>query len=238
VVSLDEALADHRLRPVHETIGRLLVAMTDEEIAARRTELLAAAGMERRSTTTPTTHRRRATDGLSTRPLASVRALHEITDPVARAAVRFRPLDRATFESLRIATALRAAGFEPAAIERTGVALELAHPRTTPDAAALAASWLADPAVRAFLQVHEWDGVEWLVRERWIALVRLADALDRASGAKRSSPAIARLTPAAEAAGDRVDSIVPNLRPGSPRKPGSAARSTTRSKTGSKTRST
>ena len=33
VPSLDEALADHRLRPVHEAVGRLLVAMTDEEIA-------------------------------------------------------------------------------------------------------------------------------------------------------------------------------------------------------------
>jgi hypothetical protein len=98
---------------------------------------------------------------------------------------------------------------EPAAIQRTRLGLELPHPLTVPDPAALAAAWLADPDVRSFLQVHEWDGGEWLVRERWLTLVRLADALDRASGAKRSSPAIARLLPAAEIAGDRVDRIVP-----------------------------
>ena len=109
---------------------------------------------------------------------------------------------------MRVATALRSAGLDAAAIERTRIALELAHPLTTPGAAALAASWLADPDVRVFLQVHDWDGVEWLVRERWVTLVKLADALDRASGAKRASPAIARLLPAAEIAGDRVDSIV------------------------------
>jgi hypothetical protein len=92
-------------------------------------------------------------------------------------------------------------------IERTRLALELPHPVTTPDPAALVAAWFADPDVRAFLQVHEWDGVEWLVRDRWLTLVDLADALDRASGAKRSAPAIARLRPAAEAAGDRVDAL-------------------------------
>jgi hypothetical protein len=246
VASLDEALADHRLRPVHEAVGRLLVAMTDDDIAARRAELAAVAGIPPGSTRPPTgtqTPRARAARASAARAAAVMDAPADVRsdssrgvdiDPAARAALRLRPLDRATFDSLRIATALRAAGFEAGAIDRTGVALELAHPRTTPDAAALAASWLADPAVRAFLQVHEWDGVEWLVRERWVALVRLADALDRASGAKRSSPAIARLLPAAEAAGDRVDTIVTNLRPGSPRQPGSPARS----KTPSKTRST
>jgi hypothetical protein len=243
VASLDEALADHRLRPVHEAVGRLLVAMTDDDIAARRAELATVAGIRLGSGQPPTgtqTGRAKAARASAARAAAVMDAPPDVRsdssravdiDPAARAAVRLRPLDRATFDSLRIATALRAAGLDPGALERTGVALELAHPRTTSDAAALAASWLADPAVRAFLQVHEWDGVEWLVRERWVALVRLADALDRASGAKRSSPAIARLLPAAEAAGDRVDSIVPNLRPGSPRKPRSPARSKTRSKT-------
>jgi hypothetical protein len=236
VVSLDEALADHRLRPVHEAIGRLLVARTDDDIATRRAELAAVAGIPLRSARPAAatgTVRARAARARAVRVDAPAGTLAEVpaagsragdVDPAARAAIRLRPLDRATFDSNRIATALRVAGFDAGAIERTRVALELAHPRTTPDAAALAASWLADPAVRDFLQVHEWEGVEWLVRERWVALVRLADALDRASGAQRSSPAIAGLLPAAEAAGDRVDRIVPaarsaSKRPAQPRRP-------------------
>jgi hypothetical protein len=192
VPSLDEALADHRLRPVHATVGRVLVAMTPDDLAARQAELATAIGLPRRPAGSAAAPATQAGD----------------VDPAARAAVRLRPLDRATFDALRVGTALRAAGLDAGAIERTRVALALPHPRTTPDPAVVATSWLADPDVRAFLQVHEWDGVEWLVRERWLALVRLAAALDRASGAKRSSPAIARLLPAAESAGDRVDRIV------------------------------
>jgi hypothetical protein len=137
-----------------------------------------------------------------------VPAVHDAVDPAARAAVRLRPLDRATFDRMRLASALQLAGLDTMTIERTRIALELPHPRTMPDAASLAASWLADPDVRAFIQVHVWDGVEWLVRERWVTLVQLADALDVASGSKGSSPAIARLRRAAEAAEDRVDGIV------------------------------
>jgi hypothetical protein len=211
VASLDDALADYRLRPVHAAIRRLLVAMTDEEIATRRSDLLGAAGLERRSTTAPTRHRRRATDASPTGRIAAVPAVHAALDPAARAAVRLRPLDRVAFDRLRLSTALRAAGFDTGAIERTRVALGLPHPRTTPDAAALAAAWLADPDVRASVQVHEWDGVEWLVRERWHALVALADALDQAVGAVRTSPAIARLRSAADRAQDRVDAIAPAL---------------------------
>ncbi len=204
VPSLDDALADHRLRPVHAAVGRLLVAMTPGDVAARRAELAAAAGLE------PLPRPVRRT-GTTRAPAAAARAAD--VDPAARAAVRLRPLPRRAFDELRLSTALRAAGLDPAAIERTRVALELPHPRTTADAATLAAAWLADPDVRAFLQVHEWDGVEWLVRERWLALVHLADALDRATGATRRSPAIGRLLPAAEAALDRVDAIAAGLAP-------------------------
>ncbi|HEX2756289.1 MAG TPA: alpha-amylase family glycosyl hydrolase, partial [Candidatus Limnocylindrales bacterium] len=196
--SLDEALADHRLRPVHATVGRLLGAMTPDDVAGRRDELLAAAGLP----PAPTRHPEAASRATAGKPVQPVGI-----DPAARAAVRLAPLDRARFDDLRVGVALRAAGFDQEAIERTRVALGLATPSAVPAAAALVTAWLADPAVRAFLQVHEWDGAEWLVRERWVALVRLADQLDRALGAKRTSPAIARLLPAAEAALDRVDAI-------------------------------
>jgi glycosidase len=202
VPSLDEALADHRLRPVHSIVGRVLVAMTPEDLTARRAELAGAAGLPLASVTP-------ATAVAVPEPAVPVKAAD--LDPAARAALRLRPLARLAFDELRISTALRAAGLDSGAIERTRVALELAHPRTTADPTALATGWLADPEVRVFLQVHEWDGVEWLVRERWVALVRLADALDWASGARRTSPAIAQLLPAAERAGDRVDGIVASL---------------------------
>ena len=211
VPSLDEALADHRLRPVHAIVGRLLVAMSDDEIAARRAELAASIGIDPQAGgRRPRGRRAQArTDASATPP-----AVHDgAIDPAARAAVRLRPIDRATFATLRLATALRTAGLDPETIEQARVALELAHPRTTPDPVAVAVAWLTDPDARAFLQVHEWDGAEWLVRERWVALVELAEALDRASGAQRTSPAIGRLRPAAETAGDRVDAIVTAVAP-------------------------
>ena len=206
VPSLDEALADHRLRPAHAAVGRLLFALTADDIEMRRAELATILGIPSGLTESAT-----RTANPTASPPSDI-------DPAARAAVRLRPLDRAAFDSRRIETALRSAGLDAATIERTRTALELRHPRTMSGAEALAASWLADPDVRAFLQVHEWDGVEWLVRERWVTLVQLADALDRASGAKRSSPAIARLRPAAARASDRVDGIVAALTAGPARR--------------------
>ncbi|MEO5940851.1 MAG: alpha-amylase family glycosyl hydrolase, partial [Candidatus Limnocylindrales bacterium] len=206
VPSLDEALADLRLRPVHATVGRLLVAMSDAEIAARRAELLAAAGVEPVAAAGAAPAARPASG--PDRATGAEPLPHGGLDPAARAALRLRPVDRASFDRLRLGTALRGAGIDPAAIERVRLALELDHPRTVADAAALAVAWLADPDVRAFLQVHEWDGAEWLVHERWLALVDLGEALDRAGGVQRTSPVSARLRRAAELAGDRVDAIV------------------------------
>ena len=81
------------------------------------------------------------------------------------------------------------------------------HPADMPDPGALAESWLADPDVRAFIGVHDWNGAEWLDAERWRELLELAAELDRAVGRKRASPAIAKLRTAAEAAGYRVDRL-------------------------------
>jgi hypothetical protein len=61
--------------------------------------------------------------------------------------------------------------------------------------------------VRAFLEVHEWEGRTYLNRKRWLDLVTLAGALDRAGGARRASPALGRLRTAAERAGDDVDRL-------------------------------
>jgi hypothetical protein len=197
VLSLDDALADHRLRPVHAAIGRLLVAMTGEEIVAARTGLGSIAGVPLPSQ--------------ASKPPSGRRAARRATDPAARAVDRLRPLTRARFDELRIGTPLRLAGLAADAIDRVRVGLELPTPSTIGDPSALAERWLSDPDVRAFLQVHEWDGVEWLVRDRWVALVDLAVGFDELAGSAVPAAATRRLRTAAEAAVDRVDAIVPAL---------------------------
>ena len=89
----------------------------------------------------------------------------------------------------------------------TRLAVGLPHPAVVRDAATLARRWLDDPDVRAFLEVHDWEGRTYLSRERWLDLVALAGALDRAAGARRASPALGRLRTAAERAGDDVDRL-------------------------------
>ncbi|HET9346741.1 MAG TPA: alpha-amylase family glycosyl hydrolase [Candidatus Limnocylindrales bacterium] len=155
VSSLDDALADLRLRPLHDRVAAA-IATTDPAAAA-----VALAGV---------------VDGL----------------------------DRAHFDELRLATPLRRAGFDDDAVAAARVAIGLPHPAMAPDAAALVEAWLGDPDVRAFLEVHDWEGETYLDGDRWAELVGLAASLDRASGARRASPAIGRLRAAAEAAGYRV----------------------------------
>ena len=50
-------------------------------------------------------------------------------------------------------------------IRRARIAIELAHPLEVGSPARLAGAWLADPDVRSFLGVNQWDGAEWLNRE-------------------------------------------------------------------------
>jgi hypothetical protein len=162
VSSLDDALADLRLRPVHDRV-RAAVTSTD--------------------------------------PAAVALALATIVEDVTR--VRF--------DELRLATPLGRAGLDDDRIRRTRLAIGLAHPKTTPDPAVLAGAWLADPEIAAFLEVHDWEGATYLNGDRWIEVVDLAAAMDRAAGARRASPVIARLRAAAPAAGYRLDRLLASL---------------------------
>jgi glycosidase len=159
VPSLDNALADLRLRPLHDRVAAALPSATE--------------------------------------PAAVAKALADAVDS----------LDRARFDELRLATPLRRAGLDERSVRRARLAIGLAHPATTANPAALAAAWLDDPDVRAFLEVHDWEGETYVNGDRWTDLVGLAGSLDRAGGARRASPAIARLRAAAETAGYRVDRI-------------------------------
>jgi hypothetical protein len=125
-------------------------------------------------------------------------------------------LSRDRFDELRLATPLRRAGVGEDAIGRTRLAIGLAHPATTPDPAALAAAWLADDDVAAFLGVHDWEGATYFDGGRWNELVDLAAAMDRAAGIRRTSPAIARLRSAGPAAGYRPDRLLESLGKPSP----------------------
>ena len=104
------------------------------------------------------------------------------------------------------------------------------HPTWPPTG--LAAAWLRDPDVRAFLEVHEWEGVEWFAKESFETLLAVATEVDRARGATRPAPAIGKLAKAAEAAGYRVDRFLAELEappsaggPRPPRPPRSRSRS-------------
>jgi glycosidase len=171
VSSLDDALADLRLRPVHDQV-RAAVTSTD--------------------------------------PAAVALALATVLEDVSRA----------RFDELRLATPLRRAGLDDDAIRRTRLAIGLAHPKATSDPAALAGAWMADPEVAAFLEVHDWEGATYLNGDRWIEVVDLAAAIDRAAGARRASPAIARLRSVAADSGYDVDRMRVSLLAGAGPKAG------------------
>ena len=198
VPSLDEALADLRLGPVHEAVAALVTPRLDpSEIARRRIAVLEAAGVP--------PEKSGASISSSTAPSP---AEH---DPAIRVAVRLHPIGRAAFDRLRLAKVLHAAGLDAWAIGRTRIALGLARPSELRSPARLARAWFEDPEVRAFLGVNEWEGVEWFSKESFDALLTLATALDRAAGATRTPAAIGKLRSAAEAAGYRVNEFLSAL---------------------------
>ena len=196
VPSLDEALSELRLSPIHAAVAALLAAGPEPaDVERRRDELLELVGARRD----------RSTDrGTST-------VLPGGLQPAVRTAVLLRPIDRATFDRYRFGTALRRAGLADDDIRRIRIALELAHPSEVQSPARLAAAWLADPDVRTFLGVNHWEGAEWFNKEAFADLLALAAALDRASGTRRTSPVIGRLRRAAESAGYEVATFLADL---------------------------
>ena len=197
VPSLDDALADLRLGPVHEAVAALVSANLDPaELARRRAVVLEAAGLP-------------ATELSATPPGAAPPPAHR--DPAVRVAARLHPIDRAAFDRLRLAKELRASGLDAWAISRTRVALGLARPSQVRNPGRLARGWFEDPEVRLFLGVNAWDGVEWFSKESFETLLTLAAALDQADGAARAPASIGRLRSAAAAAGYRVKEFLASL---------------------------
>jgi hypothetical protein len=72
--------------------------------------------------------------------------------------------------------------------------------------------WLAHGPVRAAMGVNTWEGVEWLDRDRFVALLGWAVRLDAIeTGRKPDMALVRRLTTAAEGAGYRVDALLTAL---------------------------
>ncbi len=198
VPSLEDALSELRLAPVHDAVTALFAPDLDPDELERRQGVL----LDRSHLPAREGSGRRP--GLTAPPPADL-------DPAMRAAALLRPLDRAAFDRLGIATALRKSGLDDAAITRTRVALGLARPAHFRNPARLAAAWLEDPAVRASIDVHEWDGFEWFEKKPFETLLAMATELDRAEGVGRTSAAIGRLRRAAATAGYRVDRFLAAL---------------------------
>jgi hypothetical protein len=197
VPSVEEALADHQLAPLHDLVGALVEEGIDaDEAARRRGAVLAAAGV---AVPGP------ATTGRATVPPADV-------DPAARAAILLAGLDRAGFDRFRLWVPLRAAGFDDWLIMRTRVALGLRRASTEPDPADLAEAWLSDPDVRAFVGVNEWENTEWFGKDAFNSLLDLARDLELAAGSRRAPAVIGRIRAATKSSGYRADTLLANLR--------------------------
>jgi hypothetical protein len=130
---------------------------------------------------------------------------------------------RAWYDELRLrgpfAAGLRETGFDEAdawsVADLVGVLVALprpsgmGRPARTADARLIDA-WLADHGIRAAMGVNTWEGVEYLDRDRFEALLRWAsrlDAIEAGTDPSIDAPFVARLAAAAEAAGYEVDAL-------------------------------
>jgi glycosidase len=235
VPSLEDALRDQQLGPVHDTL-RGVIANPTVEAADRFVRAVADAT---------------GTDGdvaavvgrIVERGGRAEPVVAAIEDPSHAATLRIwtllaplgslpegapaGPTSRAWYEELRlapvVADALRARGLDEGAAwwaaERVRTLLDLPLPGSLGgDEATLALrlvdAWLAHPAIRPFIRVNAWDGVEWFHRESWEELIawidRLGWILDDEAGATppvEPSPIGRLLEAAGEVSGYRVDRL-------------------------------
>ena len=138
------------------------------------------------------------------------------------------PTSRAWYEELRlapvVADALRSRGLDEGvawwAAERVHTLLDLPLPSMLGGPAGtlplrLVDAWLSHPAVRPFIRVNAWEGVEWFHRESWDELLAWVDRLEwilspedaRPPRPVERSALETALTDAADASGYRVDRL-------------------------------
>ncbi len=226
VPSLDDALRDVELAPVHDALraavvdpGRLpellqVVQAVAPAATARpaKTDRPSKATSRRRLVADPTIDRRAAIASLAPHPrTAAVLDAWSVLEPVVAA------FGSSVFADLRLGGPL-----DRALAERHGLDAGSAHDigwdgailvaamaaPAAPDRARLAA-WLADPTVRAGLDVHVWEGVEYLDGDAFAAVTDRVALAEIADGAmpRTARARAARLRRAADAAGSGVEAL-------------------------------
>ncbi len=236
VRSIEDALRELQLAPVHDAVRAAIMDPSHDAVARVVGAVAEATGTvgDRDAVVGLAVARSAAAEPVAagiedTSEAAALRAwalLSSLGSLPAGAAVG--PTSRAWYEELRlapvVAEALRAGGLDEAgawwAAERVRTLLDLPLPSSLGGPAAtllarLVDAWLAHPAVRPFIRVNAWDGVEWFHRESWEELLAWMDRLERAlapaeAGARRPvrrSTLLRRLGDAAEASGYRVDRL-------------------------------
>ncbi len=236
VPSLEDALRDQQLNPVHEAL-RAVIAEPSRDGVSRLVDAVAeATGTEG--------DRGAVVDTIAERSERAQAVIAGVDDPSQQAALRLwtllaplgslprgapvGPTSRAWYEELRlapvVADGLRGRGLDEGqawwAAERVRMLLDLPLPSGLGGPAAtlparLVDAWLAHPAVRAFLRVNTWEGVEYVHGDSWQELLAwmgrleriLTPRKDRAKRPVELSVLERRLSDAAEASGYRVDRL-------------------------------
>jgi hypothetical protein len=236
VPSLEDELRNQQLGPVHDAL-RAVIA----EPSRGPVERLVAAIAEATGTDGD---RVRVVDLVAERAAGAMPTIEGIEDPSQQATMRLwtllapigalpegapvGPTSRAWYEELRLAPVvvegLRARGLDEGAAwwaaERARTLLDLPLPSAVGGPAdslplRLVDAWLAHPAVRPFIRVNAWEGVEWFHRESWDELLAWVDRLERVQTPPDErlrrpvgrSELVRTLGEAASAAGYRVDAL-------------------------------
>ncbi|MDP2350304.1 MAG: alpha-amylase family glycosyl hydrolase, partial [Chloroflexota bacterium] len=202
VPSLEEALRDQQLAPVHDALASVVADSTRDGV-----ERLVAAIAD----TTGTAGDQDAVTNLVLERVARAKPLRAgIGDPSQEAALRLWTLlaplgtlpegatvgltNRAWYEELRLAPvlvdSLRERGLDEAAAwwaaERVRLLLDLPVPSWLEGApgavaAGLVDAWLQHPVVRPFLRVNRWEGVDFFNGESFAELLDWTDRLEAVS---------------------------------------------------------
>jgi glycosidase len=255
VPSLEDALREQQLTPVHDAL-RAVIAEPSRDTVTRLVDAVAeATGTEG--------DRGAVVEAIAARSARAEPVISAVEDPSQEAALRLwtllaplgslpagapvGPTSRAWYEELRlapvVADGLRGRGLDEGqawwAAERVRTLLDLPLPSTLGGPAPtlpsrLVDAWLAHPAVRAFLRINTWEGVEYFHGESWEELLAWMDRLERIltppeQRARRPvelSVLERRLLDAADASGYRVDRLRAAV--STPAAPGTAAPGTPR----------
>ena len=199
VPSLEEALREQQLGPVHDavraaipepardTILRLVAAVADATGTAGDREVVADMALARRAAAEP------VAAGVEDASQAAALGVWALLSPLGTLpeGAMVGPTNRAWYEELRLAPVvadiLRSLDLDEAAAwwaaERIRLLLDLPLPSslsgaTDTIAANLVDAWLFHPVARPFLRVNRWEGEDWFHGESFAELLDWADRLE------------------------------------------------------------